>query len=168
MHGYIGGKRGHVTFSSRIVSEGLMNITAADVDIMAAGEFGGEGIMIGDDSKVNIMGDDGPGGKREHVTFSSMILSEGLMNITGADVDIMAARDFGGEGNMIDDDSQVNIMGDGVAEGQRGHVKFTSPRRQPRRVYHLRRRMSFGSAVITRLMRRCVYGTIFCLAQCRV
>ena len=85
------------------------------------------------------------GGKRGHVTFSSRISSEGLMNITAADVDIMAAGEFGGKGIMIDDDSQVNIMGDGVAEGQRGHVKFTSPRRQPRRVYHLRRRMSFGS-----------------------
>ena len=70
------------------------------------------------------------GGKRGHVTFSSRILSEGLMNITAADVDIMAAGKFGGEGIMIDDDSQVNIMGDGVAEGQRGHVKFTSPTKE--------------------------------------
>merc|ERR1711881_57048 len=100
-----GGKCGHVTFSSRILSEGLMNITGADVDIMAAGEFGGEGIMIGDDSQVNILGDDGPGGKRGHVTFSSRILSEGLMNITGADVEILTDSFFGGHGMMVDNTS---------------------------------------------------------------
>ena len=112
MHGYIGGKRGHVTFSSRISSEGLMNITAADVDIMAAGEFGGEGIMIGDDSQVNIMGDGVAEGQRGHVKFTSgRIASEGLMNITASDVEILTNSFFGGHGMMVDNTSTLGIFG---------------------------------------------------------